>query len=116
MSIVRRYRRHAELYGCESVFEAAASDGFDSLELGQLALALRTIDNRWRLGHDQRADLLRRLEGRDLDDRTLRGYLGIGRDTLRRMRQAAFQSGDSTAEAPGRQIGSNGGDLRREAA
>ena len=116
MSAVRRYRRHVELYGSECVYEAAAADGFEPIELGQLALALRTIDSRWRLDRDQRADLLHRLEGRGLDDKTLRRYLGIAQDTLRRMRQDAFQSGDSTAES--REWQPRPGDpvLRQEAA
>ena len=116
MSAVRRYRRHVELYGSECVYEAAAGDGFDPIELGQLALALRTVDRRWRLDRDQRADLLHRLEGRGLDDKTLRRYLGIGQDTLRRMRQGASQSGESTAESPEWQSGPHTPVLRQEAA
>lgn len=115
--LLRRYRRHAELYGsCDSVYEVAATDGFDPLELGQLALALRALDGQWRLERHQREDLYQRLEGVGLDDRTLRRYLGVGQDTLRRMRKAASQSGGSTAKSPDRQIGSNGSDLRQEAA
>lgn len=116
MSTVRRYRRHAEIYGPECVYEVAAADGFDPLELGQLALALRAVDRQWRLDRDQRDDLLHRLQGCDVDDQTLRRYLGVSQDTLRRMRQDAFQSGESTAESPGRQLGSDGPFPRERAA
>ncbi len=116
MSTVARFRRHAQLYSCECVYEVAVADGFDAIELGQLALALRTVDPKWRLDRDQRADLLARLEGRGLDDRTLRRYLGTGQDTLRRMRQGAFQSGDSTAESPEWESGRDTPVLRQVAA
>jgi hypothetical protein len=34
-------------------YEVAAEEGFTAVELGQLALALRTVDPRWRLSHGE---------------------------------------------------------------
>jgi hypothetical protein len=86
---LERLRRHAELYGTEEVYEVAAADGFAAADLGRLALALRTIDPKWRLSHEQRDRLLVRLQEEDLPDRKLREYLGISQDTLRRLRNPA---------------------------
>lgn len=86
---LKRFRRHAELYGSEEVYDVAAGDGLDSLDLARLALALRHIDPRWRLSADQRANLLGRLDGFGLPDQEVRRYLGVSQDTLRRMREPA---------------------------
>jgi hypothetical protein len=87
---LERYRRHAELFGTEEVYETAATDGFVAAGLGRFALALRRIDPKWRLSRGQRADLLARLqEEGEQSDHMVREYLGVSQDTLRRMRKPA---------------------------
>lgn len=46
-SLVDRFARHAQLYGVEFVFEAAAADGFTPAELVRLARRLVRIDPGW---------------------------------------------------------------------
>lgn len=92
MSALQRYRRHAQLYGCDYLFEAATEDGFEPLELGQLALALRTVDPKWRLSREQAMDLAVSLASDGRSDKDIRKMCGISQPQAREARSRATKS------------------------
>ena len=83
MSAVQRYRRHAQLYGCDGLYEVAATDGLEAIELGQLALALRTVDPKWRLSRCQAMDLAVALVRAGCPDKEIRRLAAISQPTVR---------------------------------
>src|SRR5829696_2606715 len=105
MSAVQRYRRHAQLYGCDDVYDVAAGDGLQPVELGQLALALRTVDAKWRLSRRQAMDLTVGLVRAGCPDKKIRELARISQPTIREAHCRAA-SGEScgqpdTADHPG---------------
>ena len=94
MSAVQRYRRHAQLYGGEELFETALDEGIGALELGRLALALRHVDSDWRLTRAQAMDLAVALVSAGCADKDIRSMAGISQPTVREARCRAA-SGES---------------------
>jgi hypothetical protein len=89
VSDVQRYRRHAQLYGADGVYGVAAADGFEPLELGELALALRKVDPKWRLSRNQAMDLAIALVRAGCRDKDIRRMAGISQPTVREARSRA---------------------------
>lgn len=92
MSAVQRFRRHAQLYGCDDVYEVAAADGLGPVELGQLALALRSVDPKWRLSRADAMELAAALAAAGCPDKKIRQLAGISQPTVREARSRAAQS------------------------
>jgi hypothetical protein len=92
MSAVQRYRRHAQLYGCDDVYDVAAADGLEPIELGQLALALRTVDPKWRLSRCQAMDLAVALVRAGCPDKKIRELARISQPTVREAHCRAAES------------------------
>lgn len=97
MSDLRTYVRHAERYGPDLVFEAAA--GIDSaapevshqadldvLDLGRLSLRLQNIAPRWRLARDVAFTLARQLLAHDQDVKTAARMSTLSVSTVRKVR------------------------------
>ena len=92
MNAVQRYRRHAQLYGCDGLFGVAASDGLEPLDLGQLAVELRTVDPKWRLSREQAMDLAVALVGAGCNDQDIREMAGVSQPTVREAHSRAAES------------------------
>ena len=105
---------HAELYGCEDVYEVAETCDWEPLKLAQLAAQLRRIDRerklvgkdeyrdaagrtrsteRWRLAPDQRERLVEGLIKQGLADKRIRNLAGVGQDFIRGRREALESAG-----------------------
>jgi len=92
VSELQRYRRHAQLYGCEDIYEVAASDGLEPLQLGYLALALRTVDPKWRLTRAEAMDLAVTLVGSGCSDKDIRKMAGISQPTVSKAHSRAAKT------------------------
>lgn len=96
--------RHAELFGCECVFETAWESGYSPLELGLLAEALRKVGwthfhpvgskapsagkrtGRWRLPTEYRERLALALLRSGVDIRRVVSFAGLSRETVQTLK------------------------------
>jgi hypothetical protein len=88
---LRRYIRHAELFGVALVYETAEDD-LPVIELGYLVRHLRRVDPNWRLEKRQRATLMKRLLGADVPAKEVADIVGLSLGRVYQVR------GNDTAE------------------
>jgi hypothetical protein len=84
----RRFVRHAELYGTAEIFEVAERS-LSPADLGALALRLSRLDAKWRLGRDQREQLIAALLDSGMPDKDIRRMCCVSQPTVRKARSRA---------------------------
>ena len=96
---LEQYRRHAERFGTECVYETAEGLGLSALELGHLARHLRRIDPRWRLTATQRDQLIADLLAERLRTAEIAHMAGVSEKTVSRTRQRDLEHAACSSES-----------------